>query len=101
MEIDSKFPYPWRRYLIKSSYVVTVFFITLTLTNNLVIIASIGATASIVFVMPNDITAKPKRIIGGHFLDFFIVSCFAVFPFMNVVFSISWYNHFVYGCFRP
>ena len=102
MEIDTKFPKHWRRYFIQSSYAAaTVFFITITLSNSPVIIASIGATAFIVFAMPNNIAAEPKRIIGGHFLGFFIGSCFAVFPFMNVVFSIRWYNHFIYGCFRP
>ena len=86
MEIDSKFPKHWRRYLIQSSYAAaTVFFITITLSNSPVIIASIGATAFIVFAMPNNIAAEPKRIIGGHFLGFFIGSCFAVFPFMDVV----------------
>ena len=94
VEIDSKFPKHWRRYLIQSSYAaVTVFFITITLSNSPVIIASIGATAFIVFAMPNNIAAEPKRIIGGHFLGFFIGSCFAVFPFMDVVlFKALWFS---------
>ncbi len=94
VEIDSKFPKHWRRYLIQSSYApATVFFITITLSNSPVIIASIGATAFIVFAMPNNIAAEPKRIIGGHFLGFFIGSCFAVFPFMDVVFfKAMWFS---------
>ena len=94
MEIDSKFPRHWRRYLLQSSYAATtVFFITITLSNSPVIIASIGATAFIVFAMPNNIAAEPKRIIGGHFLGFFIGSCFAVFPFMDVVFfKAMWFS---------
>ena len=94
MEIDSKFPKHWKRYLIQSSYAATtVFFITITLSNSPVIIASIGATAFIVFAMPNNIAAEPKRIIGGHFLGFFIGSCFAVFPFMDVVlFKALWFS---------
>ena len=94
MEIDSKFPKQWRRYLIQSSYAAaTVFLITITLSNSPVIIASIGATAFIVFAMPNNIAAEPKRIIGGHFLGFFIGSCFAVFPFMDVVlFKALWFS---------
>ena len=94
VEIDSKFPKHWRRYLIQSSYAAaTVFFITITLSNSPVIIASIGATAFIVFAMPNNIAAEPKRIIGGHFLGFFIGSCFAVFPFMDVVlFKALWFS---------
>ena len=43
--------------------------------------------------MPNNIAAEPKRIIGGHFLGFFIGSCFAVFPFMVVVlFKALWFS---------
>ncbi len=90
MEIDSKFPKQWRRYLIQSSYAAaTVFLITITLSNSPVIIASIGATAFIVFAMPNNIAAEPKRIIGGHFLGFFIGSCFAVFLFLLVLLARS------------
>lgn len=61
MEIDSKFPRHWRRYLIQSSYAdATVFLITITLSNSSVIKASIGATTFIVFAMPNNIAAEPK-----------------------------------------
>lgn len=93
MEIDSKFLKHWRKYLIQSPYAVTtVFFIIITLSNSPVIIASIGATAFIVFAMPNNIATEPKRIIGGHFLGFFIGSCFAVFQFMDVVlFKVLWF----------
>tara|TARA_B100000941_G_scaffold262547_1_gene215385 strand:- start:816 stop:1286 length:471 start_codon:yes stop_codon:yes gene_type:complete len=93
MDIDPKFPKHWRRYLIQISYAAaSVFFITITLSNNRVITANIGATAFIVFVMPNNIAAEPKRIIGGHFLSFFIGSCFAFFPFMNaVIFKVLWF----------
>ena len=94
VEIDSKFFKHWRKYLIQSSYAVaTVFLITITLSNSPVIIASISATAFIVFTMLNTIAAEPKRIIGGHFLGFFIGSCFAVFPFMDVVFfKAMWFS---------
>ena len=36
-----------------------------------VVIASIGATAFIVFTMPRNITAKPRRVIGGHLAGLF------------------------------
>ena len=56
-------------------------------------IASIGATAFIVFAMPNNISAEPKRIIGGHILGFFIGSCFAVFPFNDILFfKAIWFS---------
>ena len=72
MKIDPRFPKHWKQYLIQSSYAaITVFFITIILSNNPVVIASIGATAFIVFAMPNNVAAEPKRIIrrtpGGFF----------------------------------
>ena len=68
------------------------FFITLLLSENHVMIASIGATAFIVFALPNNTSAEPKKIIGGYFLGFFTGSCFAVFPFMYIVlFKAMWF----------
>jgi hypothetical protein len=94
MEIDSKLTNHLRRYLIQSSYVAaTVFFITITSSNSTVIIASIGATAFIVFAMLNNIAAEPKHITRVHFLGFFIGSSFAVFSFMDVVlFKALWFS---------
>ena len=91
--MDPKLPSYWKPYILQSSYAAgTVFFITLLLSENPVVIASIGATAFIVFALPNNIAAEPKRIIGGHFLGFFIGSCFAVFPFMHIVlFKAMWF----------
>lgn len=87
MKIDPQFPTHWKQYLIQSGYAaLAVFIITIILSSNPVVIASIGATAFIVFAMPENVAAQPKRIIGGHLLGFFIGSCFAVFPFMDILF---------------
>ena len=87
MKIDPQFPAHWKQYLIQSGYAaLAVFIITIILSSNPVVIASIGATAFIVFAMPKNVAAQPKRIIGGHLLGFFIGSCFAVFPFMDILF---------------
>ena len=87
MKIDTQFSKYRKQYLIQSSYAaITVFIITIILSNNPVVIASIGATAFIVFAMPNNVAAEPKRIIGGHLVGFFVGSCFAVFPFMGILF---------------
>lgn len=93
MKIDSNFPPQWKAYIMQSSYAaLSVFIITLLLSENPVVIASIGATAFIIFALPNNISAEPKRIIGGHFLGFFIGSCFAVFPFMHIIiFKAIWF----------
>ena len=87
MKIDPKFSTYWRDYVRQSVYAATaVFFITILLSDNPVVIASIGATSFIVFAMPNNISAEPKRIIGGHLVGFFVGVCLAVFPFMDIIF---------------
>ena len=94
MKIDSKFSTYWRDYVRQSVYAATaVFFITILLSDNPVVIASIGATSFIVFAMPNNISAEPKRIIGGHLVGFFVGVCFAVFPFMDIIFfKALWFS---------
>jgi CBS-domain-containing membrane protein len=58
----------WKNYLYQSAMatgvVVLVFFVLRA--QNFVIIASLGSTAFIVFAIPSSITAKPRRVIGGH-----------------------------------
>jgi CBS-domain-containing membrane protein len=68
MKLDEKSRDNWKDYILQSAYAAfTVLFITLILKlDHAVIIASIGATAFIVFSMPNNIASEPKRIIGGH-----------------------------------
>lgn len=94
MKIDSKFSKHWKQYLFQSSYAAaTVFLLTIILSDNPVVVASVGATAFIIFAMPNNISAQPKRIIGGHLVGFFIGCCFAVFPFMHIIlFKALWFS---------
>ncbi|MBL7014642.1 MAG: HPP family protein [Candidatus Marinimicrobia bacterium] len=92
--MDEKFPKYWKNYVYQSLFAaLSVFFITLVLNfEHAVVIASIGSTAFIVFSMPNNISAQPKRIIGGHVFGFFIGSCFAVFPWIDILlFGALWY----------
>mgnify|MGYP003305288924 CR=1 FL=1 len=83
--MDPKFPSYWKPYFLQSSYAAgTVFFITLLLSEYPVLIASLGATAFIVFALPNNIAAEPKRIIVGHFLGFFhwfMFCCFSLYAY--------------------
>ena len=83
MKLDEKFRDNWKDYILQSAYAAfTVLFITLILKlDHAVIIASIGATAFIVFSMPNNIASEPKRIIGGHTIGFIVGTCFSIFPF--------------------
>lgn len=59
----------WKHYVSQSllaTLVVFVVILALNIDNDAVIIASIGATAFIVFAMPNSVTAKSRNVIGGH-----------------------------------
>ncbi|MET1159581.1 MAG: HPP family protein [Thermoprotei archaeon] len=62
----------WIHYFVQSflaTLAILVVLIILSL-QNLVVVASIGASAFIVFTMPSSITAKPRNVIGGHVIGF-------------------------------
>ena len=59
-------------------------FLVLT-AEHVVIIASIGATAFIVFAMPKNITARPRRVIGGHIVGLITGSLVSLIPHSNSV----------------
>ena len=68
LRIRSQFRRLWKNYIYQSllaSAVIAIVFLLLHI-QEAVIIASMGATAFIVFTMPNSSTAKPRRVIGGH-----------------------------------
>lgn len=57
----------WKNYVFQSLMATAALFAVLIfIENEEVIIASLGATAFVVFAMPNNITAQPRRVIGGH-----------------------------------
>ena len=62
MRIRKEFPRLWKNYLYQSALATIIVFLVLLLltVENAVVIASIGATAFIVFTMPRNITAKPS-----------------------------------------
>jgi CBS-domain-containing membrane protein len=72
----------WKHYVLQSLFAtlavfVVLYFLTL---QNAVIIASIGATAFIVFAMPDYITAQPRNVIGGHLVGLFWGFVFSLVP---------------------
>jgi len=93
MKIDPKYFLYSKQYILQSIYAaLAIFFLTLFLNENPVLIASIGGTAFIVFAMPKSITAQPIRIVGGHMVGFIVGSCFYVFPFMDIlIFTALWH----------
>lgn len=80
--IRGAFPELWKNYLYQSFLAAIIVFIVLFLLNmqHAVVIASIGATAFIVFTMPRNTTARPRRVIGGHIVGLISGSLCALIP---------------------
>jgi CBS-domain-containing membrane protein len=92
--IRREFKRLWKNYLYQSFLAALVVFIVLLLLNmeHAVVIASIGATAFIVFTMPRNITAAPRRVIGGHIIGLFSGSLCALIPHSSILPSIVVYS---------
>jgi CBS-domain-containing membrane protein len=72
----------WKNYFYQSylaTFTVALVLLVLNI-ENAVVIASIGATAFIVFTMPKNITASPRRVIGGHIIGLLSGSFAALIP---------------------
>lgn len=69
-EIIGDFRYYWRNFVWQSLLATGSVFLVLMILGmeEAVIIASLGATAFVVFALPEKITAFPRNVIGGHFV---------------------------------
>jgi len=88
IRIRSEFSRFWKNYLYQSllaAIVLAIVMLVLT-TEHAVVIASIGATAFVVFLMPRNVTATPRRVIGGHIIGLVSGSLVALIPH-HAVFS--------------
>ncbi|MHC4292270.1 MAG: HPP family protein [Planctomycetota bacterium] len=58
----------WRNYVFQSLLATASLFCVLIFLEQgeKVIVASLGATAFVVFALPNNLTAQPRNVIGGH-----------------------------------
>ena len=58
----------WRNYVFQSLLATASLFCVLIFLErgSEVIVASLGATAFVVFALPNSLTAQPRNVIGGH-----------------------------------
>jgi len=82
LHLDKKLSLHWRRYVLQSLYATMAVFLVILLLQleRVVIIASIGASAFIVFAMPQSITAKSRNLIGGHIIGLLVGSLFGLVP---------------------
>ena len=66
---DDKLRWAWRSYLWQSALatlaVIAILYV-LNVTIHAAIVAALGASTFIVFAIPHNITAEPRRLIGGH-----------------------------------
>ena len=92
-KVRGVFPILWKNYLYQSFFATVVIFIILLLLDreNAVVIASIGSSAFIIFTMPRNITARPRRLIGGHMVGLMSGSLCAIIPHTAALASISVY----------
>jgi CBS-domain-containing membrane protein len=84
----------WRHYVLQSilatlSVFIVLYFLSL---QHAIIIASIGATAFIVFAMPDNITAQARNVIGGQLVGLFFGFLFSLFPQPALIYSITIYS---------
>ena len=83
----------WKNYLWQSfiaSLVVFILLLILSL-NEIVIIASVGATSFIVFAMPNSLTACPRNVIGGYIMGLLAGALCHFIPKVNLFLTIFGY----------
>jgi CBS-domain-containing membrane protein len=84
----------WGHYVLQSllatlSVFIVLYFLSL---QHAIIIASIGATAFIVFAMPDNITAQARNVIGGQLVGLFFGFLFSLFPQPALIYSIIVYS---------
>jgi len=86
----------WKTFVFQSFLAAVAIFIVLLILRlqNTVIVASIGASAFIVFAMPEDFTAHSKNLIGGHLIGLicgFLCSLLS-FPGSLAILSLAVYS---------
>jgi len=93
--IDKKFRRYWKNYVFQSVFAAFAIFIVLLFFNiqkRPIIIASIGSSVFIVFALPKNITAKPRRVIGGHLTGLFCGSLSVLIPHSSLLSSLFVYS---------
>ncbi|MGD8787668.1 MAG: HPP family protein [Phycisphaerales bacterium] len=66
--IDEKFKRLWKYYIWQSFLAAIALFVVILVLDKdkMVVISAMGATAFIVFAMPNAVSAHTRNVIGGH-----------------------------------
>lgn len=72
----------WKAALVQSSLASGAIFLTFLVLRleHAAAVASMGATAFIVFIMPESLTARPKNVVGGHLIGLAAGSLCSLLP---------------------
>jgi len=64
----TEFRLHWQRYVLQSLLATVVVYVMLAVLRmeNVVIVASLGSTAFVVFAMPTSLSAQPRNVVGGQ-----------------------------------
>jgi CBS-domain-containing membrane protein len=94
IKIDKEFRQHWKNYVMQSllatfSVFIVLYFLSM---QNAVVIASIGATAFIVFAMPDSITAQPRNVIGGQLVGLLSGFLFSLLRQQALIYSLIIYS---------
>jgi CBS-domain-containing membrane protein len=83
----------WKNYVFQSLFATVVMvgvFVVLTL-QNVVVVASLGSTAFVIFALPKSITAQPRNVIGGNMVGLLAGSLCALIPQPHYIVSLLVY----------
>lgn len=90
---DARFRRHWPSYLLQCFFATASVFIVLIALRqqNLIVAASLAATALTIFVMPNRVTASTRNVVGGHLVGLSVGSLFALVPVHSAMVQDSVY----------
>ncbi|HOD29088.1 MAG TPA: HPP family protein [Syntrophales bacterium] len=94
IRIDGEFRKYWKHYVLQSLLATLSVFVVLYFLSwqHAVIIASIGASAFIVFAMPDYVTAQARNVIGGQMVGLFCGFLYSLIPHPFLFASILIYS---------
>ncbi|MBD3367167.1 MAG: HPP family protein [Candidatus Eisenbacteria bacterium] len=77
---DDRFGPHWVNYVLQSAFAAASIFVVLAALRqqNLVVAASLAATAFTVFAVPSSVTASMRNVVGGHVIGLLFGSVFAL-----------------------
>ncbi len=85
-----KFKRLWKNYIFQILIATLSVFIAILVIKmqNVVMIASLGATTFIIFITPTNFTANRRNVIGGHVIGIIIGMLFTLIPASSSIVSI-------------